>query len=120
MALWLDPGGEGPTWRRRCLELRLGRVLSVGVPLALLLIPAGFVTLGGGLLIVLGTGFVAQGLAILHWTAAERAWPRIWPVAVYGPLLLGAPVAGLLLLALAAAGTLDNLVGLRRRRRDVV
>ena len=120
LGLWLDPEGEGAEWRRRCLQLRLGRVLSIGLALAVVLMLAGSVALGGGLLIVFGTGFAAQGLAVLHWTAEERAWPRIWPLALYGLLLLGAPVAGFLLLALALAGLVDNGVSLRRQRRDVV
>ena len=120
LALWLDPEGEGGEWRRRFLQLRLGRVLSTGVALVVVLILTGLVTLGGGLLLVLGTGFAAQGLAVLHWTAAERAWPRIWPLALYGLLLLGPPVAGWLLLALAVTGLVDNGVSLRRPRQDVV
>jgi hypothetical protein len=69
---------------------------------------------------VLGTGFAAQGLAVVHWTADPRQWPRVWPLVLYGPLLLGAPLAGLLLAALAVAGLVDNGFRLRRHRSDVV
>jgi hypothetical protein len=120
LGLWLDRGSEPGVWRRKFLELRLGRVLSLAVPAALALLAAGLLSLGGGLLLVLGTAFAAQGLAIVHWTANERGWPRIWPLVLYAPLLLGAPPAGLVLLGLALAGLLDNAFGLRRRRPDVV
>lgn len=95
-------------------------MLSAATVLAGLLLAAGLTSLGGGLLLVLGTAFATQGLAIVHWTAAERGWPRIWPVALYAPLLFGAPPAGLMLLALTLAGLLDNLVALRRPRANVV
>ena len=113
-----DPGA-GP-WRRRFLELRLGRVLSLAAFGAAGLLVTGFPSLGGGTLLVLGTGFVAQGLSIVHWTADRRSWPRVWPLGVYGTLVFGAPAAGLLLVFLALAGLLDNVVGLRRRGSDVV
>ena len=133
--LWLDgegldgeapdggrPDGDaaGSRWRRRFLELRLGRVLSLAAFGAAVLLLAGFPSLGGGALLVLGTGFVAQGLAIVHWTADQRSWPRVWPLGLYGTLVFGAPAAGLLLVALALAGLVDNAFGLRRRRSNVV
>ena len=120
LGLWLDRDAESGEWRRRFLELRLGRVLSLTAGVAAILLLAGFVSLGGGALLVVCTGFTAQGLAVVHWTADHRGWPRIWPLALYGPLLLGAPPAGLLLLALAIAGLVDNGFRLRRRRSNVV
>jgi hypothetical protein len=120
LGLWLDRGSDAGDWRRKFLELRLGRVLSLATAVAVLLLAAGLVPLGGGLLLVLGTGFAAQGLAIVHWTADERRWPRIWPLVLYAPLLLGAPSAGLVLLGLSLAGLVDNGFALRRRRTDVV
>ncbi len=134
-ALWLDgegldgeapdggrPDGDvgGGQWRRRFLELRLGRVLSLAAFGAAVLLLTGFPSLGGGALLVLGTGFVAQGLAIVHWTADKRSWPRVWPLGLYGTLVFGAPAAGLLLVALALAGLVDNAFGLRRYRSNVV
>lgn len=121
LGLWLDR--DDPTsgqWRRQFLELRLGRVLSLAAGFAAVLTGTGATSLGGGLLLVLGTGFAAQGLAVVHWTADHRGWPRIWPLALYAPLLLGAPSAVLVLLGLALAGLLDNGFALRRRRANVV
>ena len=120
LALWLDRDAPTAEWRRRFLELRLGRVLSLAAWVAAVLLSVGFVSVGGGALLILGTGFAAQGLAVIHWTADQRRWPRIWPLVLYGPLLLGAPPAGLLLVGLAIAGLVDNGFGLRRRRPDVV
>jgi hypothetical protein len=120
LGLWLDRDGGAADWRRKFLELKLGRVLSLVTVVTVLLLAAGFTSLGGGLLLVLGTGFAAQGLAIVHWTADDRRWPRIWPLVLYAPLLLGAPSAGLVLLALAVAGSVDNALPLRRRRTNVV
>ncbi len=120
LGLWFDRDASAAEWRRRFLELRLGRVLALVAGIAAGLLGAGFVSLGGGVLLVLGTGFAAQGLAVIHWTADQRGWPRVWPLAVYGPLLLGAPSAGLLLAALAIAGLVDNGMALRRPRSNVV
>lgn len=120
LGLWLDRDSASTEWRQRFLELRLGRVLSLAAGAAAVLLLSGFVSFGGGALLVLGTGFTAQGLAVVHWTADQRRWPRIWPLVLYGPLLLGAPPAGLLLVALAIAGLVDNGFSLRRRRPDVV
>jgi hypothetical protein len=120
LGLWLERDAADGDWRRQFLELRLGRVLSAGMVLGMVALFAGYTIVGGGALLVLGTGFMAQGLAIVHWTADHRAWPGIWPLALYAPLLLGAPPAGLLLLALAVAGLVDNGFSLRRRRTNVV
>lgn len=120
LELWLDREAADVDWRRQFLELRLGRVLSVGVMVSVVLLFAGFLSLGGGALLVLGAVFIGQGLAVVHWTADHRSWPRIWRLALYGPLLLGAPLAGLLLLALAIVGLVDNGFGLRRQRSNVV
>lgn len=112
--------GEAGGWRRQFLELRLGQVLVAASGIAALVLVAGSVSLGGSALLVLTTGFVVQGLAIVHWTADERQWPRIWPLALYGLMLLGAPIGGLMLLILAVAGIIDNAVSLRRPRSNVV
>ncbi len=120
LGLWFERDATAGDWRCRFLELRLGRVLSVAAGLAAVLVLAGSTALGGGTLVVLATGFVAQGLAVVHWTADQRSWPRLWPLALYGPLLLGAPPAGFLLAGLAVTGLVDNGFALRRPRSNVV
>ena len=97
-----------------------GRLLSLAAFVAAAFLLAGFISAGGSVLLVLGTGFAAQGLAVVHWTAEQRRWPGIWPLIIYGPLLLGPPPAGAVLLALAIVGLVDNGVGLRRHRSKVV
>jgi hypothetical protein len=112
--------GDRAAWRRQVLHLRLGRALTGLGLLGLAAIGIGLNEAGTGVLLVLATGFVAQGLAVLHWTADHRAWPRYWSVALYGPLMLSPSLAGLLLVGLATTGILDNLVSLRRHRTNVV
>jgi len=114
LGCWLAASAGGPAPGRMFQELSLGRVLAgVGV-----LAGAG-AALGLGLaahwLLVLVAGFVFQGLAVIHWTARERRWPSLWPLGLYGPLLLVAPLAAVILGALASVGFLDNWYPLRRR-----
>ena len=95
---------------------------AIGVPLQSLEVGLQWwaVFAFGGVLLVLATGFVAQGLAVIHWTADHRGWPRFWSVVLYGPLMLSPSLAGLLLVGLMTAGILDNLISLRRSRTNVV
>lgn len=120
LELWLDREAAAGQWRRLFLAMRLGRLLSLAAFVAAAFLLAGFISAGGSVLLVLGTGFAAQGLAVVHWTAELRRWPGIWPLIIYGPLLLGPPPAGAVLLALAIVGLVDNGVGLRRHRSNVV
>lgn len=112
--------GDPAIWRKQVLQLRLGRVLTGFVLLGLAALGIGLKDAGTGVLLVLATGFVAQGLAVVHWTADHRVWPRFWSVVLYGPLMLSPSLAGLLLAGLMIAGILDNLIGLRRSRTNVV
>ena len=120
LGVWLDRDKDGSEWRARFLSLRLGLVLSLALLVAVGLILLGFVVVGGALAMVLGTAFAAQGLSVIHWQAERRNWPGIWPLALYGPLLLGPPVAGLILLGVAGIGLADNGYQLRRPGSDVV
>lgn len=120
IGVWLAGPAGVPEFRRGALSFRLGQVLSIGGILVVMVAairPAPVVT---GLLLVLATASSAQGLAIVHWWAADRSWPAIWPLLLYGPLLLAPPLAGLLLVVLTAIGLLDNAIRLRRPRGDVV
>lgn len=107
-------------WRRQVLQLRLGRVLTAAVLAGLAAVGAGLRDAGTGVLLVLATGFVAQGLAVLHWIADHYRWPRFWSVVIYGPLMLSPSLAGLLLVGLMTVGIVDNLISLRRSRTNVV
>ncbi len=107
-------------WRQQVLQLRLGRVLTGALLLALAIIGIGLKDAGTGVFLVLATGFVAQGLAVIHWIADHYRWPRFWSVVLYGPLMLSASLAGLFLLGLMVVGILDNLISLRRSRPNVV
>ena len=107
-------------WRRQVLQLRLGRVLTAAVLAGLAAVGAGLRDAGTGVLLVLATGFVAQGLAVLHWIADHYRWPRFWSVVIYGPLMLIPSLAGLLLVGLMTVGIVDNLISLRRSRTNVV
>jgi hypothetical protein len=101
-------------------ELRMGRVLGLiaGV-IGLLFLTAARPT-ADDLLLVLGTGFVLQGLAVVHWHGARRAWPKGWPLLLYMPLGLLPALAGLELSLLALLGLLDNGYSLRRPAGKVV
>ncbi|MEZ5565779.1 MAG: hypothetical protein R3F24_09785 [Gammaproteobacteria bacterium] len=91
-----DPGPRpSESWRRQFLELKMGRVLAALGLVAALAMLAGAASFGGSAVLVLATGFVAQGLSIVHWTADNWQWPRIWPLALYGFLFLGRLLAGL-------------------------
>ena len=100
------PGGFGREFR----ALSLGNVAA----LATLALIAAAALLGGslltGLALVACSGFVLQGLAILHSLVASRGVPGLWLYAIYA-LLVMVPYLWPLLLAL---GLLDNRVPLRR------
>lgn len=112
----VDGTGFGAEFR----ELRMGRVLG---SIAVLAAVAALTDLRPGvddLLLVLGVGFVVQGLAVVHWHAARQAWPQVWPLALYLPLAL-VPAVGLVeLLLLALVGLVDNGYRLRRPGGKVV
>ena len=76
--------------------------------------------LPANLLMVLGSGFAVQGLAVLHWQARARNWP--WPIMfmVYLPLLFGPIMISVAWLLFAALGFVDNWYGLRRAGTDVL
>lgn len=95
-------------------EVRMGRVMGIlgGVLGALLL--TGLRPMVDDLLLVLATGFVVQGLAVIHWQGARRNWPRAWMLALYLPMALLPAVAAAELLALALLGLADNAFSLRR------
>lgn len=114
LGCWLAAATGGPPAGAMFRDLALGRVLAGAGVLAGLGAALGL-GLAAHWLLVLVAGFVFQGLAVIHWTARERDWPSLWPLGLYGPLLLVAPLAALILGALASVGFMDNWYPLRRR-----
>jgi hypothetical protein len=114
LGCWLAAAAGGPDAGAMFRELSLGRVLAGAGALAGMGAALG-VGLAAHWLLVLAAGFVFQGLAVIHWTARERRWPSLWALGLYGPLLLVAPLAALILGALASVGFMDNWYPLRRR-----
>lgn len=105
-AVMVNPGGFATEFR----ALSLGNPAALGT-VALIGLAAAF---GGpswtGLAIVAATGFVLQGLAIVHSLMARHGIPSLWLFGIYA-LLVMVPYLWLLLVAL---GLLDNRVPLRR------
>ena len=92
--------------------LRLSRV--IGIP-ATILVTVGLVLqapLVQNLTALALVGFLFQGLAVLHAWAHARSWHVGFVVPVYVLMLL-TPLRGYIVLALAAAGLLDNWFDLR-------
>jgi hypothetical protein len=117
LGCWLAAAAGGPPAGAMFRELSLGRVLAGTGALAGIGAALGL-GLAAHWLLVLAAGFVFQGLAVIHWTARERSWPSLWALGLYGPLLLVAPLAALILGALASVGFMDNWLPLRRRSGD--
>jgi hypothetical protein len=117
---WWAGSVGGQSFGQEFQGLRMGRLLGAVAGVLGLLFLTGLRTTGDDLLIVLATGFVVQGLAVIHWHGARRRWPRLWPLALYLPLALVPALAALETLFLAMLGLLDNGYSLRRLRSKVV
>lgn len=117
---WWAATAGGPRFATAFLGIRMGVVLGIIAALAGLAVLFGLGWLPASLLLVIGTGFAVQGIAVLHWQARARNWP--WPVlaAVYLPLLFGPVLIALAWLIFAAVGFIDNWYGLRRGGTDVI
>lgn len=101
-------------------EVRMGRVLGVVAGIAGVLFLTSLRPGVDDILLVLGVGFVVQGLAVIHWHGARREWPKAWPLALYLPLALLPAVAAVEMLLLALLGLFDNGYSLRRTGGKVV
>ncbi len=111
--------GLGPMFR----NLRLGNVIGGAAAVAGVASIAGAGQLANDLLLVLATGFVVQGLSVVHWYAKLKQWP--WPLLliVYMtmlPILAGPGIATTMWLAVAAIGFVDNWFPLRRANGNMV
>ena len=101
-------------------SLRMGRVIGGLALLSVIAWLAGLRGLADDLWFVFGAGFALQGLAVVHWHAARRRWPRWWSFALYLPMLGLPALAAAELLVLAIVGVVDNAYSLRRATADVV
>lgn len=111
--------GLGPMFRK----LRLGNIVGGAAAVAGLASIAGAGQLANDLLLVLATGFVLQGLAVVHWYAKARQWPWPFLLIVYLPMLpvlAGPGIATTMWFAVAAIGFVDNWFPLRRASSNMV
>ena len=117
---WWASRAGGPDFKSMFLNIRLGYVIGGTAFLASLGALLNLGSVAGNLLLVLGVGFVFQGLAIIHWHAATRGWRGRYLIPIYLPFFMGGSFAVAMLFLLAAIGFVDNWFGLRRTGTDVV
>jgi len=111
---WWAGGNGGPAFRDMFVNIRLGYVLgalALIAGVAALLLPG---QLASNALLLLGIGFVIQGLSVVHWLVSARGMPGIVLIPVYLPIFMGASITVMMLFLLATAGFVDNWYGLRR------
>lgn len=111
---WLAESNTKRSFAAEFREVRMGRVMGFLAAIVAVMLLTGLRTTMDDLLLVLATGFVVQGLAVIHWHGARRNWPRLWLLALYLPMALIPAVAALQLVVLALIGLADNAVSLRR------
>lgn len=117
---WWAGQHRGRTFGQEFQLLSMGRAISLlAVTLGLLFV-FGVRSMVDDLLLVMATGFIVQGLSVVHWHGARRGWPTFWPLALYLPLVLLPAVAALEMLLLILVGLVDNGYSLRRSRVKVV
>jgi hypothetical protein len=120
LGTWWGSRAGGPPFRRMFLQIRMGFVIGGVAVLAGLGAMLGAQPFSGNVLLVLAVGLAVQGLAVIHWHAVERNWPRSVFLAVYLPLFLGPSVALITMFLLTALGFMDNWYGLRRSGKSMV
>jgi hypothetical protein len=120
LGTWWGSRAGGPSFRPMFLQIRMGFVIGGVAVLAGLGAMLGAQPFSGNVLLVLAVGLAVQGLAVIHWHAVERSWPRAVFLAVYLPLFLGPSVALITLFLLTALGFMDNWYGLRRTGKSMV
>ena len=111
---WWAGGNGGPVFREMFVNIRLGYVLgglALVAGVAALWLPG---QLASNALLLLGIGFVIQGLSVVHWLVAARGMPGLVLIPVYLPIFMGASITVMMLFLLALVGFVDNWYGLRR------
>ena len=120
LGTWWGCGLRGSSFAAMFSKFHLGYVIGTFAAIAGIGAIFGLQPLAGNVLLVLGTGFVFQGLAVIYWWSASRQWPKGWWVALYFPLFLG-PVARISeIVLLVTVGFIDNWYRLRPSREDMV
>ena len=120
---WWAGGTGAPGLGQMFRQLRLGNVIGAAAAVAGIASLAGAGQVASDLLLVLATGFVLQGLAVIHWQANARRLPRALLLLVYLPmlpLLAGPAIAGGAWLTVAAIGFIDNWFVLRRGNENMI
>ena len=111
---WWAGGNGGPAFREMFVNIRLGYVLGVLAVIAgvaALMLPG---QLASNAMLLLGIGFVIQGLSVVHWLVSSRGLPGMVLIPVYLPIFMGASITVMMQFLLATAGFVDNWYGLRR------
>jgi hypothetical protein len=116
---WWASSAGGPDFREMFLQLRLGVVIGAVAALSGIASVFGMGPEAGNLLLVLSTGFVFQGFAVMHWQVVRRGWPWPFLLLAYVPFLMGPSLAVAALFVVAALGFVDNWYGLRRTSTEV-
>ena len=116
---WWASNAGGPGFKAMFLQIRLGYFIGALAAVSGLAAVFGVSPLAANLLLVLGIGFVFQGLAVMHWQVAKRGWPWAFLLLVYLPFCMGALFAVMALFLLATVGFVDNWYGLRRTNAQV-
>lgn len=119
LGCWWIGDNDGRRFASEFQALRMGRAMGGMTAVLLLLFFVGLGSIADDLLLVLGAGFLVQGLAVVHWHGARRQWPAAWPFALYLPLILVPVVAVPQMLLLALLGLVDNGYSLRRLESKV-
>ena len=119
LGCWLADGVTEQQFGSEFRQLRMGLLLGWSAVAAAALLLWGGASFADDLLLVIGVGFVLQGLAVVHWHAGQSRWPRSWALALYLPLLV--PIVGVyIVILLGLAGAVDNGFSLRRAQAGVV
>jgi hypothetical protein len=123
LGTWWATGAGGPALGPMFRSLRLGNVMGGAAAVAGVATMLGAGPLASDLLLVVATGFMLQGLAVVHWHARARRLPWAMLLAVYLPMfpfLMGPSVAAIAWLLIAAVGFVDNWFMLRRGGENMV
>jgi hypothetical protein len=93
-------------------DLRLGNAISVLAALVGLMLFIDWPTAGA--MLILGTAFMFQGVAVLIWWSRRLGWPGGWGLGLMVVMFLVPQLFLLVTMLLATVGFIDNWYGLRR------